>query len=757
MAKAMPCGIKINLVLSLLLVLLFSFCSGVVTAQEMPLVTKIEIQGLKRIEEGAVRSKISQKTGEPLSQDKINEDIKSIFKMGYFDDVRVEIEPFEGGSELIYIMKEKPTIIRIDFQGNREFDDAKLKEKITVTPGSIADTVLIQDNAVKIRKFYEEEGYWLANIVPVTKKISENEVSLTYQISEGGKIRIKKIIIEGNKHISSSKIRGVMATKTWWLFSFITSSGYYRKEQMESDIGKIRNLYFDNGYIKVVVAEPEIEVDKARRAMTITLRISEGDQYRLSVINFTGNKAFNDAIIREKIQIRQNSVFDKSLLEKDIQAISNLYSENGYATISVIPDLIPDEGDKTVKVTLIINEGERYRIGRIEVSGNTKTRDKVIRREIRLDEGDIFDSTKLRRSYERINNLNFFETVDIVPKPDFEEKVVDLEVKVKERPTGFLSVGGGYSSVDKLIGTVDLTQGNLFGRGQLLKIKGELGGRSSLYEVSFRDPWFLDRPISLSTGVYSTDREFIEYKKKAIGFYAGLGKTFSEYWYSDISYNFERATIFDIAANVSPIITDQQGTRTTSSITPSLTRDSRDNYLDPSRGSRNNLTFSFAGLGGSNAFIKGAVDSAWYFPLGETTLMLRGRFGYARGIFNKELPLYERFYVGGIYTVRGLEFGAAGPKDPSTGDPIGGTTELIFNTDYVFPILTEMKLKGVVFFDAGNSYEDFQQFGSLRYTTGAGIRWISPVGPIRVEWGYNIKKKPEESSNKFEFAFGSFF
>jgi outer membrane protein insertion porin family len=754
MAKATPCGRKIQLFLSLFL---FFISSSVVTAQKMPLVTKIEIQGLKRIEEGAVRSKISQKTGEPLSQDKVNEDIKDIFKMGYFEDVRVEIEPFEGGSELIYIVKEKPTIVRIDFQGNKEFEDAKLKEKITVTPGSIADTVLIQDNAVKIKKFYEEEGYSLANIVPVTKRISENEVSLTYQVDEGSKIRIKKIVIEGNKHLSSSKIRGVMATKTWWIFSFITSSGYYRKEQMESDTDKIRNLYFNNGYIKVVVAEPEIEVDEAKRAMTITLKISEGDQYRLSAINFTGNKAFKDNIIREKIQIRQNSVFDKSLLEKDIQAISGLYSENGYATISVIPDLIPDETDKTVRVTLTINEGERYRIGRIEISGNTKTRDKVIRREIRLDEGDIFDGTKLRRSYERINNLNFFETVDIVPKPEYEEKVVDLEVKVKERPTGFLSIGGGYSSVDKLIGTVDLTQGNLFGRGQLLKIKGELGGRSSLYEISFRDPWFLDMPVSLSTGVYSTNREFIEYKKKAVGFYAGLGKSFSEYWYSDISYNFERATIFDIAANVSPIITDQQGTKTTSSITPSLTRDSRDNYLDPSRGSRNNLTFTFAGLGGSNAFIKGAVDSAWYFPLGETTFMLRGRFGYAKGVFSKQLPLYERFYVGGIYTVRGLEFGAAGPKDPSTGDPIGGNTELIFNTDYVFPILPEMKLKGVVFFDAGNSYEDFQQFGSLRYTTGVGFRWISPVGPIRVEWGYNIKKKPEESSNKFEFAFGSFF
>lgn len=754
MIEAMPPLRRIQTFLSFVLLLIFATS---VAAQEMPLVTKIEIQGLKRIEEGAVKAKVSQKIGEPISQDKINEDIKAVFKMGYFDDVRVDIEPFEGGSKLIYVVKEKPTITKIDFQGNSEYDDAKLKEKITITPGSIADTVLIQDNALKIRKFYEEEGYWLANIVPVSKKISENEISLTYQIDEGPKIKIKKIRPEGNKHISSSKIKKAMATKEWWLFSFITSSGYYKKEQMESDIGKIRNLYFNSGYIKVVVAEPEIEVDKDKRAMTIILRVSEGDQYRLSAITFTGNKVFNDETIRKKIQIQPDSVFNKSLLEKDIQAISNLYSENGYAMISAVPDLIPDEKNKTVQVTLTLNEGDKYKIGRIEVSGNTKTRDKVIRREIRFDEGQTFDSTKLRRSYEAINNLNFFETVDIVPKPKYEEKVVDLEVKVKEKPTGFLSVGGGYSSVDKLIGTVELTQGNLFGRGQMLKIKAELGGKSSLYEISFRDPWFLDKPLSLSTGVYSTRRDFIEYSKKAVGFYASLGKRFSEYWNGEISYNLERATIYNVEANVSPIITDQIGAKTTSSITPSLVRDSRDNYLDPSRGSRNAVAFTLAGLGGNNAFIKGEADSAWYFPLGETTFMFRGRFGYARGIFNKELPLYERFYVGGIYTVRGLGFGIAGPKDPSTGDPIGGTEELIFNTDYVFPILPEMKLKGVVFFDAGNSYENFQQFGSLRYTTGVGFRWISPIGPIRIEWGYNIKKKPGESSNKFEFAFGSFF
>ncbi len=649
--------------ISLLVVFLLLASFSVLYAQELPVVNSVEIKGLKRIEEGAVKAKLSQKIGEPISQEKTNEDIKSIFKMGYFDDVKVEIEPFEGGVKVFYIIKEKPTIIKVEFQGNKELDDAKLKEKITITPGSIADTVLIQDNAINIGKLYEEEGYWLSNIVPVVKKISDSEVSLTYQIDEGTKVRIKNILFEGNKNISSRKLKKAMDTKEWWLFSFITSSGYYKKDQMATDIEKIKDVYFDNGYIKAIVAEPEITVDKPPKGMTIKMQISEGDQYRLSSIDFAGNKVYDRETIQKRIKLVPNVIFRKSLLGKDLRSISDLYSENGYALVSVVPDLLPDDSNKTVAVKLNIDEGDKYRIGRVEISGNTKTRDKVIRREIRLAEGDTFDSSKLKRSYERINNLGFFDTVEMVPKPKYEEKAVDLEVKVKERPTGFLSVGGGYSSVDKFIATADLTQGNLFGKGQYIKLKAELGGVSSFYELSFRDPYFLDSPYALSTGIYHTTREYIEYDKKATGFYVGLGKDLAEFWRADVSYNFEKATIYNIADDASRVITDQEGTATTSSITPTVVRDSRDNYLDPSRGSRNSATFTFAGLGGSNAFIKGLLDSGWYFPLGETTVMLRGRFGYAHGIFGKELPLYENFYVGGIDTVRGLGFGDGGPKD----------------------------------------------------------------------------------------------
>lgn len=725
-------------------------------AQELPLVNSIEVKGLKRIEEGAIKSKITQKTGEPLSSEKTTNDIKSIYKMGYFDDVRVEIEPLEGGVKLIYLIKEKPTIIRIDFHGNEELDDSKLKEKITITPNSIADTVLIQDNADKLHAFYEEEGYWLSKIVPVVKKISDDEVSLTYQIEEGPKVKIKSIIIEGNKAFSKKEIKKVMKTDERWLFSFVTSSGYYKKETMNYDIEKIRDLYFNNGYIKVAVADPKIQLTEDKKGMLITIMISEGDQYRISPIEIAGNKVFSEDELKGKIQSSSKNIFSREILRKDVAAITEMYSEKGYALVTIFPDLLPDDASKQVKITFKIDEGDIYRIGRIEISGNIRTRDKVIRREVRLDEGDIFNSTLLKRTYERINNLNFFEYVEMQPKPRPEEKLVDIGIKVKERPTGFISVGGGYSSVDKFIGTVDITQGNLFGRGQYIKLKGELGGRSSFYELSFRDPWFMDKPVSFGTGIYKTTREFIEYDRKAIGFDMSFGKSLSEYWRGDITYNYERATIDNVDLNASSTIMEQKGTKTTSSITPAIVRDSRDNFLDPHTGSRNSLYMTYAGLGGDNAFLKGVIDSSWFLPVGETTFSIRGRYGYATGISGKPLPLYERFYVGGIYTIRGLGFGEAGPRD-SNGEVIGGKNQIVFNAEYIFPIVSEARLKGVIFFDTGKAYDSLKDSGDFRYTSGAGFRWISPIGPLRLEYGYNLDKKPEETKGRWEFTFGSFF
>lgn len=732
--------------------------AGTARSEELPIVTAIEVKGVKRIEEGSIRAKVSQKIGEPMSQDKTTEDIKTIYKMGYFDDVKVDIEPFEGGVKVIYTVKEKPTIVRVDFQGNKKFDDDKLKEHVTVTVGAISDIALINDNAAKLRLFYEDEGYYLARVVPVIKKIAEGEVALTYQIDEGKKVKIKEIIIEGNSAVSSRKIKKAMKTSERGLFSFITGSGYYKKDVMKADMEKIKDVYYNEGYIKAAVSEPKVELTNDKEGMKIIIQVSEGEQFKVSAVEVSGNKTFSEEELRKFVTLPAGKVFNKSILTKDVTAISDHYANNGYALVSVFPDLVPDEEKKETKVVYKITEGDKYHIGKIDISGNTKTRDKVIRREIRLDEGDTFNASALKRSYERLNNLQFFENINFSPKPRPEEKLVDLDVSVKEKPTGFLSVGGGYSSIDKFVAMVDITQGNLFGKGQYIKLRGELGGRSSFYELSFRDPWFMDKPISFGTSIYRTTREYGNFERRAAGFDVSFGKNFWEYWNASVTYNFEKVTIFNVRSDASTIVKDQEGTNTTSSISFAVARDTRDNYLDPSRGSRNALHFTFAGLGGSNAFIKELLDSSWYFPVFEvTTVHLRGRVGHATGIFDKKLPLYERYYVGGIYTVRGLGYGDGGPKD-NNGEPIGGEKQIILNAEYIFPIVSEYKFKGLVFLDAGRAYATGETLGSdLRYTSGAGIRWISPIGPIRIEWGYNLDKKPGEAASRVEFTFGSFF
>ncbi|MGO9013354.1 MAG: outer membrane protein assembly factor BamA [Dissulfurispiraceae bacterium] len=744
-------------ILSLFLVSINLFC-GPAYSQEVPVVTAIEVKGVKRIEEGSVKAKISQKIGEPLSDEKTSDDIKAIFKMGYFDDVKVNMEPFEGGLKLIYMVEEKPTIIKVDFQGNKEFDDSRLKEKTTITAGAISDINLINDNAIKLRAFYEDEGYYLAKVVPVVRKAGKGEVVLTFQINEGEKVKIRDIRIEGNKAISAGKIKAAMKTKVRGWLSFIFGTGYYKKDEMRADIDRIRDVYYDKGYIKVTVGEPVLQLTDDKKGMKITISVSEGDQFKVSSVEIAGNKAYKEDEVRKLIKISPGKVFDKSVLSQDVVAISDKYANNGFALVSVFPDLIPDEEKKTVRVVFRITEGDKYTVGKISITGNTKTRDKVIRREIRLDEGDTFDASSLKRTYERLKNLQFFETVDIQPKPLHDEKIVDLDVAVKEKSTGSISVGGGYSTLDHFMVMFDVTQSNLDGSGRGLRLKAQLGSKSSFYEISYKDPWFMDKPYYLNASVYKTYRVYGDFDSKATGFSVSLAKNLSEYWVASLGYNLEQANIYNVATTASSIITDQEGTKLTSAISPAIARDTRDNYLDPTTGSRNSIGFTFAGLGGSNDFIKALADSSWYFPVPfSSTFMLRGRFGYEVGLFGKEVPLYQRFFLGDINTIRGINYGDAGPKDVNS-QPFGGLSELIFNAEYVFPVVPEYKFKGVVFADAGRAYGIDEVIGSnLTYTTGFGIRWVSPMGPIRVEWGYNLNRYHGEASSKLGFTFGAAF
>lgn len=731
-----------------------------VFAESGPSIKSIEIKGNRKVSSEAIYSKLKSKIGDNFSENLVQDDIQKLYNIGYFDDITVDIDSFEGGVKLVYSFREKPTITSIDFQGNKEFEAKDLKEKITLTSGAVANLPLIEDNAQKVISFYQSEGYWLVSVLPVIRETSKDAVALTFQIDEGPKVVIKDIVIEGNKIVSEKDIKKAMESKERWLFSFITGSGLYKKDQIRGDLERIKELYLNRGFLHIAVSEPEIILSRDREELSIKISVSEGDQYKVGTLSFKGNSVFTDAELLQKLKIASGQIFSRSALRTDIDNILDFYMEKGYALCDINPLVDVNEPEKIANITFSVTEGDIFRIGMIEISGNAKTRDKVIRREMRLDEGDIFNKKLLKRSFQRINNLNFFENVDIAPYPRPAEKLVDLKVNVKEKMTGMLSVGGGYSSVDKFMVMGEITQANLFGKGLYLKFKADFSAVRTNYNISLRDPWFMDKPVSASIGLYNDTFKYPEYDKEATGGYIGFGKELSEYVEANIRYELEKVTITEISRKASDIIKDQEGVKVTSSINPSISKNTIDNYLDPSSGYRHVLSLTVAGLGGDNYFVKELIDSVGYFPFKwDTTFSLRGRLGFAAGFAGKELPLYERFYVGGINTVRGLSFGEAGPKDEN-GDEIGGNVEAIFNAEYIFPIVPDVKLKGLTFFDYGGSFDkDLKKYSlkDMRPTAGFGFRWLSPFGPIRLEMGFNLDPKEGESKSKLEFSIGGLF
>ena len=750
-------------------------------------VTLIEVQGNKRIETATILAKIKTKEGKNFSPAQIREDIKALYQLGHFEDVQVKTEGFENGLKVIFSVKEKPLIREITFEGNDELTTEKLKEGMTLLPRTAFNIQLIQEAAEKIRLKYQDDGYYDAVVVPAITELRGGDRNVVFYIEEGKKVKLSEIIITGNKALSADEIKKPLKTQEHWLFSFLGRSGTLRTEELKEDLETIRNLYYNKGYIQVQVDEPVIRQKTVTKVvhgkptttivkgkLVVSINIKEGDQFKVGSVAFKGNSLLSDSELEKEIKLKQGDIFSREVLRQDVNRIMDRYDGLARPFASVVPLFNIDQVKKTVAINIDIQEGGEVRIGRINISGNSKTRDKVIRREMRLDEGDLYSKKAIKRSYERINNLNFFETVDITPERRQQEPVMDLNVKVKEKMTGMLSLGGGYSSVDRLVGIAEITQGNLGGRGQLLKFKTQWGSQHKILMLSFMEPYLFDKPVWGRVDVYRQEQQYDGYLLYSDGFALGVGKSFDEFLSGSIRYSLDNSEVRDITVTPLPLALLQQldnyGTVvTTSALTASLTRDSRDFYLDPKTGSRNTIFVEYAGgpLGGDPSFIKSVADSAWYFPMfWDTVFMARGRIGSIGSLIDKPVPISERFFVGGSGTVRGFRYGAAGPID-TLGNRVGGTKELIFNLEYNFPLVPAARLKGVLFYDMGRAFDDGLSgkadepnrisLRELRQAWGWGFWWLSPLGPLRFEWGHIIHKKPTDEASQFEFSIGTLF
>lgn len=727
---------------------------------ELSVIKQIEVRGNKRIEASTILTKIKTKEGDTYSAERTSEDIKSLFSTDYFDDIKVDTEASDGYIRLIFTVKERLILKETIFDGNDKITSERLKEKITLISGTPFSNKQVKESVERIKALYQEDGYYDASITPAISIITEDKASITFFIKEGKKIKIREVRISGTEKVSENSIKKAINTKRYkWLISWLSGSGIYKEIEAEGDVDRIRDYYLDRGFIQVQVSGPEIEILEGGRWNRIIFRVSEGERFSVRNIAFNGNDIFTESILKNKITLNKGMIFSRRQLREDISKIIDLYGEKGYAFANVNPDLRPDESSREVDITLDIEKGEKVKVRRINISGNEKTRDKVVRREIRLHELDYLDTSALKRSFQRINNLNYFENIEIVPELVTKE-MVDLNVKVKEKPTGAFSMGGGYSSVYGLVAMLDLTEGNLFGRGELLKLKGEFGELRTSYDLTFREPWFLDTPTSLTINLFDTVRSFNTYDINSRGGNVGVGRSFGEYWSGGVSYGIQTINV-----KGTPPASFSTGESRTASLTTYGTRDTRDNHWDPRAGTKNNVSVEYADqfLGGDNVFVKYILDTVWYYPLMlDSAFMVHGRYAAGQGLRGDEFPANEKFYVGGIYTVRGFDYGMASTDstiDNNTGDLLGADKELIINLEYIIPLVKEARINGVLFYDAGSGFgkDDSIALSDLRTSVGAGFRWLSPIGPLRLEWGYNLEPKPGERQGIWEFSIGTLF
>ena len=742
----------------------------VVCAQDVGLrVKSVEVRGNKHIELDAIQGRLTLKPNDPYRADTLRAQIKTLYETGFFEDVQVETDPTPDGVAVVFLVREKPFITEIVFDGNDSLSDDKLKEKLTIKSQSFLDQQQAKESADKIRLAYQEDGYYKVEVIPVVQTVEEDRKRLTFFIKEGEKARIKTVNYEGMRALTKEEVFKVTATREWipWyglvtqfkLPSLLSDAGILKREEVVNDIERVRELYLNKGYMNVQMSQPRIELSEDKKWFVITYSVVEGEPFTVAEVGFRGNTVFEDSELREGLNIKPGEIFQRAKIRGEITRITDLYGARGYAFADVMPNVTPDNDRKTATIILNLKEGEMMRIHEIHVTGNDKTRDNVIRRELRVDEQDVIDTTALKRSFQRLNNLNFFETVEILPQQIDVDKV-DLNVKVKEKPTGQFSIGGGFSTLDKLVAIADITEGNLGGKGWLGRIRGQLGQQRTLGLITFRNPYVNDSYNSLQLDVYRTMTNFISYFEAKSGASVTGSRWLSEYVNASISFFGEQLEYSDPTPDAPEIILTQLGTQSTTGFRSSIFRDTRDYYLDPRTGWRFALGADYGtpALGGTNHFYKLYTDVIKYTPLiYDTRVSVHARYGVTEGLGGSPIPLTERFFVGGINTMRGFVFGRAGPVT-SSGSLLGAAKELIFNNDFIFTISSEAKLNGVLFFDYGKGFDDNEPVTfKLRSAAGVEARWISPFGPLRAAYGINLDPNPTERKGVFEFTIGSLF
>ncbi len=779
------------------------------------IVVDIEVVGNKRVGSNDIRTNISTRPNTVYDEARLARDIRSLYAIGFFSDIKVSLKEHKDGVVVVFSIEEKPAVNEVKFEGNSEIDDDDIKEVIDLEANKPLDDPSIHRNLQKIRDLYSEKGYFLSIIDYKLEQNGENAYDVVFEIDEHAKVEVKRISFVGNKALSDAAIARYLSTRTGGPLSMLTSSGTFNKENFEQDVTIISAVYWDHGYLDVKVGSPRVELSADRRYIFLSIPIEEGPRYRVGRIKVQEHDENNNSIellggrrvVRSMAKTERETWFSRTSVMEDVNRITRYYQDKGYAHVNVNLGTPTNPETRIVDLVFDIVRGPMVYFERIDIRGNTKTKDRVIRREVVVNEGARYSKTGIEASKARVTQLGFFESVDITETPGSSKDKISLTVEITEKHTGQFQVGMGISSIEKFIAQAQVSEQNFLGHGQTLSLQIQMSSMRQIFMGNFWEPYFLDTNWTLAFSIYNTVMSQIDYNKRSTGGDLTLGhslghrdlKLYLTYSlsYDKVDTDTSRGLLISGGRSIDSGFADlplahlfKEGF--SSILQAKLAFDRRNNRLFPTKGHYNMLSVEWASpyIVSDFGFTRYSLSSRWYAPLfWKLVFRFQGNFGLIYSNNSEGLAIVHRYRSGGIMDVRGFYPWSLGPRlsisknfDPNQspmnyGVNIGGNMRVTFNTEIEFPIVEMMGIKGVVFFDAGNSFnleDTWCQAGTgrginvfndpcnrnpvyLRTSAGFGFRWMSPMGPLRFEWGWPTKTYNDEDNFMFEFTFGNFF
>ena len=751
---------------ALMTVMVFStpaiFVSQAQAQSSRIVIRSIDVQGNRRIEDESVRSYMKISPGQRYNARLVDESLKALFATGLFSDVTIQ----RRGSSLIVKVAENPIINRVAFEGNRKLKDKDLKAIIEMRPRTVFTRAKVQSDVRRISEQYRRSGRFTAHVEPKVIRRPQDRVDLVYEITEGPETNVVNINFIGNKAFSDRRLRSVISTSeySWW--NFLSDSDRYDPDRLNFDRELLRRFYLKKGYADFRVISAVAELDRDQKNFLVTFTVEEGEHYKFGEVELdSGISELDPEILRHEVSTRQGRSYDASKVDKTIENITLEAGRKGFAFAQVKPRTEKDPETRTINLTYVIDEGPRVYIERINVRGNVRTLDRVIRREFRLAEGDAYNRTLVDKARKKLLGLNFFKKVDISTELGSAPDKVIINVDVEEKSTGELSLGVGYSTTDAVVGDISLTERNLMGRGQYLRLSTSLSIKRQQLDLRFTEPYFLGRNVSFGVDIYGTETDLKSsagYKSRQVGAGLRFGFPIMEDLFLNTRYSLTRDQIFDVDATAPLAIRSAQGKSWVSQAGYTLSYDKLDNPVRPTEGFKLVLDQDLAGLGGDVFYLRTVAKGVVYQSLFEDIIgSLRGSVGDIRGWNNKAIRINDAFQKGGD-AIRGFDQSGIGPRLAS-GEAVGGKKFAIVNAEIEFPLGLPKKfgMRGAVFTDAGLLFDAPIVTGTkdkvIRTSVGASLLWSSPIGPLRFDFAKALRKQPHDKTRFFNFSAGMRF